>query len=453
MKRFLALLLTAVLLCACALPAAGEGSWVSVLQAAADLMTATSNVTLHVRADLTYNRQRFKNVNLSYVQDGKNSLLDLRLRSLRTDDTVYESGYTVHCMDGVLHVAPDLRDPSRVEVREGFTNADTILRLTPSQESYLNTALQLAGLMDSLMSRSVQTVRTETGETVSLRFQQDASIGLLDSLTLSLVREGAERYLDFTDIPEAVGVNTVYTPYDYTDLSVEYWDWDEAYNREYEALYGEKPQDGPKDDQMVLQSLAMDASEKSSLWTTGMVRILQDGRTEYYPTYDDYLRQTGGQYILYEDEQEAFDLYRREALSGAEADLSAQRPAMDAWYAEKFREQFPRFAGCGAVYRGGKLASFDSVRLTGHAFETYTRQILRSMSELRWSNGDFDCELDEQGRLTQVNGEFMWLVVNHTGEAHPLMVSFTVTADHYGDSRVEAFSPEGETDAPAGGNT
>ena len=142
MKRFLALLLTAVLLCACALPAAGEGSWVSVLQAAADLMTATSNVTLHVRADLTYNRQRFKNVNLSYVQDGKNSLLDLRLRSLRTDDTVYESGYTVHCMDGVLHVVPDLRDPSRVEVREGFTNADTILRLTPSQESYLNTALR-----------------------------------------------------------------------------------------------------------------------------------------------------------------------------------------------------------------------------------------------------------------------------------------------------------------------
>ena len=439
MKRFLACFLTAVLLSGCMPAALGEGSWVSVLQAAVELMTKTPNVTLQVSADLTYNRQRFKTVNLHYVQDGANSLLDLKMRSLRTDDTVYESGYVVHCLDGVLHVIPDLRNP-KAETRTYTGAGQSILTLTPIQESYLSTALQLAGLMDSLMSRSVQTVRTKTGETVSLHFQQDASIGLLDSLTLSLVREGAERYLGFSGTPEGVGVNSVYTPYDYTDLAVEYWNWDEAYDREYEALYGERPGDGQQDDQKILQSLAMDAADKASPWTTGMVRILPDGKTEYFPTYDAYLRETGGQYIVYEDEEEARAAFLAEAPAGTPEE--ALRREMDAWYAGKMREQFPRFSACGAVYRGGRMASFDSVRLTGHAFETYTRQILWAMSELRWGNGDFDCELDSRGRLTQVSGEFMWQVVNHTGESHPLRVSFTLNADHYGDSSVEAFSAE-----------
>ena len=442
MKRFFALCLSAVLLFGCFPPAFGEGSWVSVLQAAAALMTKTSNVTLKVRADFSYNRQRFKRVDLSYIQDGSDSFLDLRENSLRTDGTAYESGYLVHCLDGVMHVIPDRRNPAKVETRAFPTNGKTILTLSPSQESYLNTALQLAGLMDSLMSRSVQTVKNETGETVSLRFQQDASIGLLDSLTLSLVREVAERYLDFSELPEAVGVNTVYTPYDYTDLAVEYWDWDEAYAREYEALYGEQPGDGPEDDEKVLRSLAMDAAEKSSPWTSGMVRIMPDGRTEYFGTYDEYLRETGGFYILYEDEEGAMNAFVQEAPGPVPEDPAARRWEMDAWYAEKLREQFPRFASCGAVYRGGNLASFDSVRLTGHAFETYARQILWAMSELRWSNGDFDCELDSEGRLTEVNGEFMWQVVNHTGESHPLRVAFTLEAGSYGDSRVEEFQTE-----------
>ena len=439
MKRFLACFLTAVLLAGCIPPASGEGSWFSVLQAAVELMTRTPNVTLTVSADLTYNRQRFKIVNLDYVQDGPDSLMDLRMKSLRTDGAVYEGGYVVHCQDGVLHVIPDLRNP-QAETRTYTGAGQSILTLTPIQESYLSTALQLAGLMDSLMSRSVQTVRTKTGEKVSLHFQQDASIGLLDSLTLSLVREGAERYLGFSGTPEGVGVNSVYTPYDYTDLAVEYWNWDEAYDREYEALYGERPGDGQKDDQKILQSLAMDAADKASPWTTGMVRILPDGKTEYFPTYDAYLRETGGQYIVYEDEEEARAAFLAEAPTGTPEE--ALRREMDAWYAGKMREQFPRFSACGAVYRGGRMASFDSVRLTGHAFETYTRQILWAMSELRWGNGDFDCELDSRGRLTQVSGEFMWQVVNHTGESHPLRVSFTLNADHYGDSSVEAFSAE-----------
>ena len=439
MKRFLACFLAAVLLAGCIPPASGEGSWFSVLQAAVELMTRTPNVTLTVSADLTYNRQRFKIVNLDYVQDGPDSLMDLRMKSLRTDGAVYESGYVVHCRDGVLHVIPDLRNP-QAETRTYTGTGQSILTLTPIQESYLSTALQLAGLMDSLMSRSVQTVRTKTGETVSLHFQQDASIGLLDSLTLSLVREGAERYLGFSGTPEGVGFNSVYTPYDYTDLAVEYWNWDEAYDREYEALYGERPADGQKDDQKILQSLAMDAADKASPWTTGMVRILPDGKTEYFPTYDAYLRETGGQYIVYEDEEEARAAFLAEAPTRTPEE--ALRREMDAWYAGKMREQFPRFSACGAVYRGGRMASFDSVRLTGHAFETYTRQILWAMSELRWGNGDFDCELDSRGRLTQVSGEFMWQVVNHTGESHPLRVSFTLNADHYGDSRVEAFSAE-----------
>ena len=201
-------------------------------------------------------------------------------------------------------------------------------------------------------------------------FQQDASIGLLDSLTLSLVREGAERYLGFSGTPEGVGVNSVYTPYDYTDLAVEYWNWDEAYDREYEALYGERPGDGQKDDQKILQSLAMDAADKASPWTSGMVRILPEGKTEYFPTYDAYLRETGGQYIVYEDEAEARAAFGAGAPAGAPEDPAVLRREMDAWYAGKMREQFPRFTACGAVYRGGKLAPFDSVSLTGHAFET-----------------------------------------------------------------------------------
>ena len=446
MKRSVVWIIAAVMVMLCVTPALADGPWSKVLQAGRTLATDTTNVTLTLHADFSYNRQHFKTVSLRYIQDDVNSLLDLVLNSLRTDDTSYESGYVVHCLDGVMNVIPDRRS-AKVETRL-FTPKDrTLLTLTPSQESYLNTALQLAGLMDSLMSRGVRTERTEAGETIYLRFEQDVSIGLMDSLTLSLVREAAERYLDFREVPEAVGVNTAYTPYDYTGLSVEYWDWDAAYAREYEAFYGEAPDAGRMNDAKVMQSLAREAAEKSSPWTTGMVRILEDGSTEYYPTYDDYIRQTGSQYIRYEDVNESLTAYYRmtrgEELSLEEATgLYALRREMDAYYGALLREHYPRNAACGAVFKSGKLVPYDSVRLTNHAFETYTQQILRAMSELRWGNGEFDCTLDKQGRLTQITGEFMWQVVNHTGDSHPLMVTFTLTLDHYGDSKVPPFLPQ-----------
>lgn len=459
-KRWMALTCLVLMVISPAVHA--QGPWQSALRAGDVLLTDVSNVTLSLRAELFFGGERFKTVDAKLTLDGEDRLEEIRYASLLPGGDWQETGAVSHLKDGRLCVISDLRDPVYDE-STASGGAKTVLALSEAQQRHRVTAYQLAGLMDSLMSDGCVTEDTPDGKQITLRFGLGASVGLLDSLTLSVVRAAAKRWLSFDETPQAVGENDVYTPYDYTDLLVEYWDWDEAYAQKYEELYGEKPlldeaeTAAARRRRAVVQSgLYENAAEKASAWTSGIVRILKNGDIRHYVTYDEYLLAMDRAYIIYENEGETMRLYYRmtrqqelpsEVLAvSAVTDnrelllrLSALKEEMDGYFGSLLTRQGA--LPYGAVFLNGRMVHYDSVSLARHAFESRTRQILWAMSEVRWETAGITCRTDREDRLTALEGEFTWQVVNHMGLSSPLTVSFSLTAEDYGQTAVPSFDP------------
>ena len=460
MKRIMAVMLAVLTVFACFPACALDGPWAAALKAGMNLLTGTGNVTVSLEATLNYQDQPFKTIRAEYALDGNASLLTLNKNSLGIDGGWHESASLTHVRDGVRTVIPNM-NAAVFETGPAEPGAGVILTLNDEQTTQLGTIQQLMDLIDSMMGNSTLRAKNENGESILLKYRQGASIGVLDTLLLTLVRQAAAQYLGFHGVPKRVGENTTYTPYDYTDLSVEYWDWDEAYAQQYETLFGEQPEQVPdtslERDEQVRNALLETAAEKASEWSTGIVLIQSDGNALHYVTYDDYVLAEDGRYILYENENEALKSFyrfsRREELPQEVLDvrpytdnpqllsrLAALKREMDAYYSRLLiMSGGTSFA---AVYQNGRIAMYDSIALTNHAFESYTRQILWATSELHLTTADMICQLDSAGRMVSLSGTVALSTVNHMGTARPLTISVTLKAGQYGTTEVAPFDPE-----------
>ena len=123
MRRFIALLMIMSLLWSMA---NADISAAQIFDAAADLLTDTSNVTLTGSATFSLDGEPFKFVETTYVQDGVNSKWVLNLSSPRADGSMRENGFTAIANNrykygievfqpGVYRVAED--DPQSVILR------------------------------------------------------------------------------------------------------------------------------------------------------------------------------------------------------------------------------------------------------------------------------------------------------------------------------------------------
>ena len=102
MKKLLALLLCLVLLPLCAFQEETH-PLKEILDSAEKMLFQTERETLGISSEFYYDGEYFKTVNGEYVQDGADSLLDLKLSTVDYDGSVLKSGYRVMAKDGVAY--------------------------------------------------------------------------------------------------------------------------------------------------------------------------------------------------------------------------------------------------------------------------------------------------------------------------------------------------------------
>ncbi|MBQ9252650.1 MAG: hypothetical protein IJ188_08440 [Clostridia bacterium] len=94
MKKWIALIVTLILAMGSLFSAYADEAAARIFDAAAQLLTATENVTLTGSATFSLDGEAFKYLETSYVQDGVNSKWVLDLSSPRRDGSLRENGFT-----------------------------------------------------------------------------------------------------------------------------------------------------------------------------------------------------------------------------------------------------------------------------------------------------------------------------------------------------------------------
>ncbi len=93
--RLLSLLLAAAMLAGVIGTAAADDQLSTLVDYIDCLLTFTDNVTVKGSAEFTLDGERFKNVDVTYIQDGENSYWDLKTLTPKADGTEREGGYTI----------------------------------------------------------------------------------------------------------------------------------------------------------------------------------------------------------------------------------------------------------------------------------------------------------------------------------------------------------------------
>ena len=169
------LLILAVLLCgALSAAALSDGPLKALWNSGCDLLFHTDNVTVTGEATFTLDGEIFKIAQLNYVQDGVNSLYDLKLTTPRPGKDDRHSGWTIitdHDGENVYvieAVYPDI-------YHAGTTNpCASLLRRTAQLDALTDLGGLVAGQVEPLLPEGIVTAEdTEAGRVIRLAVSRD----------------------------------------------------------------------------------------------------------------------------------------------------------------------------------------------------------------------------------------------------------------------------------------
>jgi len=466
-KRMLFLLLTGVLCLTIACAALAEGRLLTIWKAGSSLLFETDNVTLSGHAMFTYDGEEFKSFSGSYIQDGSNSYMQAMFDTPKEDGTTYTGGYTVIAENGTAY-SIETNTP-RFYRQSSTSQAESILTNTVIRSSLMRFGGLLLDLMEDRMTDAITQRVTEEGTEYTICLHDGQAPEAADAaLTLAIQLIGKEYFsIDPQDFVQESRMST--------GVKVYVENWEALFNHEYEKAYGEsKPEKfyamiwdetaeskAMNERYVAISNIINDMERKyRSEYETGVVSIGPDGSAKHYATRDEYIIAIGDQMVYYENSDETFSHYYEKQtgtpISHAEMKqiwASNNHELVDSFVLmhEQMRQEYLDIAqenkvSCIIVHADGSYTlhnDYNSLnRIAQLGYMTPTRRILYSLESADIDTVDMVVELDPQGRLRLVTGTVEIMTHDQLGATHELQVTFTGTADQYGESSVAPFDPE-----------
>ncbi len=175
-----------------------EGAVMRFYDAATELLFETENVTLSGKAVFSLDGERFKSAEIRYVQDGRNSLLQLDLLTPRRDGSGRpdrESGYTV-IANGELVYVTEVINPGVYKTGTTFTQ-NTILRKSVQMELMANLMGMLAKEAETLLGKDAVTILPDETAGLELRITLDRDVPEMVNTSANLFYQFiARRYFE-----------------------------------------------------------------------------------------------------------------------------------------------------------------------------------------------------------------------------------------------------------------
>lgn len=450
-KRPARCLAAALCLALAATPALAQDEDVltELMATAKTLAFGTENVTASVEADFSWDGEQFKHLSAKRAQAGEDSATTVNVFTFKHGEQVSQGGYSV-CNEG--RQAYSWQNDQTYYMENRTTPRNALLR--PSLIRLAAVAVLEARLGE--VKADVSSVDAAQGRAYRISLGADGlPAGTNEALTF--IALSALRYRGYPNDAYGDGVTV-----EYEDAQASMKAWIMAntnLTEEVAALYAsgsEIPQDSMQDYWKVSDAYYSFINETINQYESGVVFIDADCKTTWYASEDEFVRAYPNSLRLrYEDMDNALRLYYNQLTS---SDLSADdyeqmvygmnsdayRVLMDgaqAYYADAARASL-KDAVAAYVNKDGTVKAFSSVAQLAREAQTVTNQILNGLTTLSVKSAEATVSLDDQGRLTAVDGTLSLTIVNREGESHELTVTMSATAADYGATKLDPFDPE-----------
>lgn len=196
MKKLYALILALALMLAAVSAFADSGAAVTIVDAGEDLLYRTENVTVTGEATFLLDSVVFKRAEVKYVQDGTNSLWQLKLRTPRPDKSEpgdKESGYTIIANGGDVYVIEAVL-PGFYKTTTTFPQS-TILRQSVELDLMNKLVHNLAKQADALLGENAMTAAETADGGTEIRIVMGEDVPDIVNTAMSMVYQYlAKRY-------------------------------------------------------------------------------------------------------------------------------------------------------------------------------------------------------------------------------------------------------------------
>ena len=466
----------ALILCAAvavSVLAEGLGPVCTLYQSAERLLFDTDNASVQLHAEFCYNGMPFKKMDASYVQDGSDSLMDLKLLTPRAYEDDLESGYTVVASDGLAYSIEPVLNPWVYSVSP-YVSSNSILSSTMLRRTILWLGGAVAEAAEGAFAGKIAAVQTANGTDYHVTVSEGDAPVLVNAAGTLLAQMAAERYFyagyswnDRILYPE----NTDYFDYFYDDYDAVfalYYQklFDKPLPGEfYGMMYGENQQvaDEAFDEYMqVSEKINQEiAEELEKQYTSGVAVIRANGEIDYYASRTEYILDNDMQQVCYADYSAAYKAYYQQKtgqlLTDSDIDavyMSDNEALWDAYVTigeemeQAYMDQLRSYPGAVVLYvdsdmKAWPVYDYNAYMLAAGGWNDFTVKdyILYRMDKLELGDTDFTVTLDDQGRVTAAAGTVRIIVQDQDGVGGDLDIVFDLTVSDYGRSDVAPFDP------------
>lgn len=449
MKKFVSLLLAAVLVLSCAALGEQTSNVAYLFDEARELLLDTHNVTLALDADFTLDGFMFKKIDLDYKQDAVRSYLSYLVSSVPCEGAdAVQSGYTVLGTGATAY--SNLIGKGNYYTSTGTKVSDTLLLKTPKMELTADLARTVAVLAEGVLS-----VNEKDGDTY--RFASGELPEFINGTAYYLLAEYLHnRY--WKDLFHEAQV--------YENVEIRYEGcWNDCVLARFEQLYGRPAQDNYYEDaneynrwQVAENAVNQTESYIRTLYGNGFAVLRKDGTFDWYPTLEECYRALGEVDFYYENEGKAFrDFYKMktgEELSEFDYEVILSSPSeklweavaeisdeMRAYYMNLIREADP-LAVSAQLKEDGTLKVYRSFT-NGQNIKTVTETVVENIKMAGLTGMELTAQVDGNGKLQAGSGTLNFDLTYLDGSVHKLTVTFSASVSDRGTTSVPAeFKPE-----------
>ena len=210
MKKLISLTMAVLMLMTIAIAALAENAASSpvaqIVDSCGNLLFKTDNVTLKGGVELSLDGKWFKTAELTCQQEGYNSCIDLKVKSLRKNGSTKDSGYTIFDQNGAVHLV-EVINPGVYQTTAAIKN-NTVLRNSAKTEMLLGLLRTLGSQAAAFVGEKAVTVTPAENGGQEIQLKLDSTQPeVLDQALGMLVQFVGERFfsVDNDDIFEHSG--------------------------------------------------------------------------------------------------------------------------------------------------------------------------------------------------------------------------------------------------------
>lgn len=430
-----------------AVPALAETPTETLVAGLRALAFEQSNVTLTAKADFSWDGELFKHLDITQKQDGPDSMQSVSLTTPRKGEKDYVGSYTVYGQDTRVYAIESFNDqyyrPSRAP------RSTSLVRQTATRKALLDAVSAVMSTMEQNLTATQRDGQTDFRFTL-----KDGEAPALVGSVLSALAVQAVRLRGFGYDSDPVGCQTLYD--DYWTALINWATTNGADEAELTLL--KRCQNGEEmtsEEYKTCDRIFVQFNKMTDEYDSGVLYVKNDGKTEWFETYSDYLRSRGLVSLTYEDHDRALlsyynqkygkslDLAAFNALrysdEGAQ-ELSSLPTLADDYYTNLTRKTPDAVAGL--VKADGTVEAYTDLDAADSEGGTPTQRILNGLTGLKLSSADVTVRTDAQTRVESIGGNATFTVTDRDDKEHALRLEFEAKATDYGTTTFERFDPK-----------